>query len=1109
MSGDRVKSLELEAMVVDDLTGGNSIFRRWEFNYPALDRFYSPEPSSTNRNNEIEERGVWIRFVLPRELRTKKEDMQDYPCIPNRWLIIRSDGIMGNVKSWVLEGDCPVSDHMEQDEKSAALETSSMYLISEQQKQIWENSSDPYRKNALTSSAAAGGYHVNMGVAFEAANWGERDDSPLFLTACAPGNPIFSAYAAHNRNILSFFDEMEGMDKGELDYFVVGWYSNFQLPDVYAGRISGIHWNKGGVAVTKEQDIYRDELAEIVQGQKLNVAVGASTEEAFRAYLNRRFTMDGKIPEERSGELDALLAALYYNVMDHKTSPAGRNRLENIIHDNKFESRSGGTKYVILSETEGRAELTQKEQDLLDRLNRFDDELELLTAMRQRLLEMWWKKGYLKTLHRHKNPRKPEDYDMFFDVTQKDSLVSSVMAKMHEVRMLYEYLPKEGEKLEQYGRDHGVKDGHILKALPKPRYWREGNPVILINGTEPAEDLKTGEYELLPQFNCSQVPKCPELPEELQSILEIVRSEAADGQGEIKKEQSDWYQPWKPVFMEWIIEYQPVNLESFFFDGTDYQYRGSESGTGELWQFGGISHLDAHHKSVFAQRISQLSEQTGISIGQALKEISGWKLLSQELVSLKDGMAQQDYRTFRRPYREPVGDSGYTLDEILGFSGNEEGFWEASGGRLESVPLISGDSYPPFTPFQAGRGKIAELFLYDAFGRVMPLILSGEEKGLFQEKNFPLIRPEYMAAGRTGGFSRTENRNEFWMKPRLLQYGRLHFEFLRTKEKEMVHGYIIVNHMNRSLLLYAPDGSLAGELIGIYTTSARRKVMFRPAGRSGVKTTEELIEKYPVLGSVAQARKEGTPEAFWEFLDTIDRAIWTIGQFGSDSDEDIALSFGRPLALLRAESFIELDGTPRQDAGWKGGFQAEQEALCGRKFPVRIGDKSIRDDGVVGYFLEDRYDEYHSIAMPEGKSGNIRQIGPVGTPDGNYAEAGYGKKGAAVMTILADPRGTIHAYTGIFPVKEVRVPQEEITGPLRRMEVQFQAGPFVTRIIPGTDGTHAVPEIGLPAFPHSHGTWSYGEQEEEYGLTVPENKGDQGEGRVSVREGILKYFQNK
>ena len=164
---------------------------------------------------------------------------------------------------------------------------------------------------------------------------------------------------------------------------------------------------------------------------------------------------------------------------------------------------------------------------------------------------------------------------------------------------------------------------------------------------------------------------------------------------------------------------------------------------------------------------------------------------------------------------------------------------------------------------------------------------------------------------------------------------------------------------------------------------------------------------------------------------------------------------------------------------------------------------------MVGYFPDDRYDEYHSIAMPEGKCGNIRQIGPVGTPDGNYVEAGYGKKGAAVMTILADPRGTIHAYTGIFPVKEVKVPQEEIAGPLRRMEVQFQAGPFVTRVISGTDGTHAVPEIGLPAFAHSHGTWSYGEQEEEYGLTVPENRGDEGESRISVREGILKYIQDK
>lgn len=1126
MSECKVKPLKLAALAVDDLTAGQNVFRRWEFNYSALEKFRSPEPSSMNRNNEIKERGVWIRFILPRSLRIKKEEMQDYPYIPNRFLITRIDRNTGKSRAWVLESDCPLSNYMNAAEQQKALGASSMFLISEAQKNIWSQSADPYRKNAQLNESEASGYYVNLGVAFEAEKWQERDKSPLFLTACAPGNTMFSAYIGHNSNILSFRDDLEDLSQGELDYSVVGWYSDLQMPDIYTGQIYGVHWNKKGVPVTPNQDIYQDELTKTVQEQKLNVAIGQSTEEAFRSYLNRRFSTDKIISKDKTMELDSLLAALYYNSLDYKTSPAGLNRLGNMIHDNKFDAKSGGTKYMILSRDEKPAELSAAELELIEGLNRFEKELELLTSLRGRLFEMWWKKGYLKTLRHPANPRKPEDFDTFFDVSKKDSLISKVISKMNEVYELYRHLPKEGEDLEQYGKSHGVQEAHILKAVPGPRYWREGNPVVLINGTKPAEDLDMEEKaekgrgldELL-HCTSGELSSWPQLSDEIPQGVRAAAEEAAILLCEARGQKPDtkgirpaeepvpWNQPWKPIFMEWMVEYQPISVDSFYFNGVDYEFNGNEIKNQAPWQFGGISYLDAHHKSVFAEKISKLAGQQENGMGQgAAEQIAQWDMLSQELVNLKDEMGQRDYRTFRRPLGEKAGTSEQTLDEILGFAGDDEEFWQAAGGRIENAPLINGDIYPPFTPFQSGKGKITDLFLYDAFGRVMPLILSGQEKGLFSDNNFPLIRPEYMATGGAQSGTEIENRNEFWMKPRLLQYGRLHFQFLRSKDRNMVHGYVIVNHLNRSLLLYAPDGSLEGELLGIYTAPNKRAVYFRPAGADKAQTVGALQEKYPTLGAVAQAQMNGTPEAFWKFLDTIDRTLWTMEQFQADSDENAAASFGRPLALLNVESFIELDGLPMQEAGWEGGFQPEEAALSNRKFPVRIGDQSIRSDGVVGYYAEEKYDLFYSVAAPEGEVQSIHQIGPLGAANGTYAEVGYGKEKAAHMTILADPRGSIHAYTGIFPVKEVKVLQEEITQPLCRMEVQFQAGPFVTRLVPDEEPGGEI-SATMPLFAHNHGEWKYEEQEKEYGLISQDDWGQQEEKGADVREGILRYRQ--
>ena len=83
-----MERMGVEALLVDDVIQKRDAFRNWRYNYFALNEFATPEAAAFGGQMEGKEKGIYLRFILPRSLRTKTEQ-GDFPLIPNRFLIDR------------------------------------------------------------------------------------------------------------------------------------------------------------------------------------------------------------------------------------------------------------------------------------------------------------------------------------------------------------------------------------------------------------------------------------------------------------------------------------------------------------------------------------------------------------------------------------------------------------------------------------------------------------------------------------------------------------------------------------------------------------------------------------------------------------------------------------------------------------------------------------------------------------------------------------------------------------------------------------------------------------------------------------------------------------
>jgi hypothetical protein len=632
-----------------------------------------------------------------------------------------------------------------------------------------------------------------------------------------------------------------------------------------------------------------------------------------------------------------------------------------------------------------------------------------------------------------------------------------------------------------------------LRPVAAPRYWRANDPVVLFAENMTADQMPALRNDRHATPGASELVECQLVDSPLANpanfsfdegmALFALVSELFENTPETGNAESAAI--WNPFLLEWAVEYLPAipgsNEESDarLYDreyvnrhyqlaetdpdliltaspdifGNDNPYTGSTILTpnagvrlgSTIRQF--INDFGANQSPECLQMLNDVQ--------QALGQLN---ILSQSLGGFHEALLMQK-QTRQLDVADPLGFPEYqvfTADEVAPLVGKSN----------LTAPQPSVD----FNPIRSGLMRILNLRLIDSFGQTVefdtPSIVTSETVSL-----------EDMPAS-------------VHLKPRLTQPARLNFRFLSASsgEQEMnahpasspVCGWLLPNNLDRSIMFYDQDGSALGAL----TLNAANP--WRPVPDSSSTTFIDSIGN-PHLRRVVRylfhrqqasiASAATTDNSFLHhFLNALDNALENIDPENFAEHQDLAVLLGRPVAVVRAKLNLELEGPPATDQSWTQfthelqGHGRSADDFTKVKFPIRLGEYKQLNDGLVGYWLETPDgrlgEEYFSSESGDNPDLHIKTYVPGGQPLNIFQAI---DDEPLSVTMLVDPKGSLHVTSGILPVKSIAIPKDQYEDALRRIAVTFLTAPVLS--------TENHLKLGLPN--EADFTWSWLEKTDE------------------------------
>jgi hypothetical protein len=590
-------------------------------------------------------------------------------------------------------------------------------------------------------------------------------------------------------------------------------------------------------------------------------------------------------------------------------------------------------------------------------------------------------------------------------------------------------------------------------------------------------------------------------------------------------------QPWNPFLLEWQVEVFPVEHHSNI-DPTTGHYQEDfivanyelaendvdltlKSGQGKTTKaanmYSGRSILTPHAKAQLAQQVDTyifkevfpLYYKTKGPNAKGLKsknvpmprwgrddllkqitEVEEWYMGPEESPLLKVQKRQEDpgLTAFRGRRQLALPDSQSLSQSLSGFNdallmhkqtpqlavedplGFKDylGFAKSVSDTVDKSIYSAPEPLNDFNPIRSGAMKIHQLRLVDTFGQVKKL----DAKKLLTSE--PL--------------SGASDNTLVSLPPRLVQPARVNFRWLAAdrNEQEMndhpattpICGWVLANHLDDSLMIYDNRGKALGSLV------KKNVVTWLSApGGGGARVIDDIAN--PHLKKMVKTI-HGLGAGFLDsFITAIDSAVKNIEPENFTQHQDLALLMGRPLALVRASVNLEVKGLPVTHQGWNEFRQNMKEntrrdnGFSSVKFPIRIGEYRQFNDGTVGYWREDGKGEYEGkvfFAPQTDETGKITDS-HVKTHKSPEAMVFYQtvKANPQILSLLIDPRGVVHATTGILPVKAINIPPDQYSAALQAIEITFLSTPIITD----------AGKIHLPLPEEAGYQWSWLQQDDE------------------------------
>jgi hypothetical protein len=588
-----------------------------------------------------------------------------------------------------------------------------------------------------------------------------------------------------------------------------------------------------------------------------------------------------------------------------------------------------------------------------------------------------------------------------------------------------------------------------------------------------------------------------------------------------------WGQAWQPVYLDWAIQWFPIPFwqssgkPNWQFNGLDYDLvPGFVMPSTPPALLTGRALLTPKPSFEFKARMDQfIQDYPSSEATQELKEIEdlvetvdGWDFLSQNFSGLHTQAASWNPVPTQNPDNTPLSGGGSLLTLI--------GSQAQMPPRPTSYDTPRDPTVPPstFEGMRGGQLYLNRLTVVDAFGQTLEIVLAPIPPDQFPRTSTNTVFRPLLSDGMkpTITISTQEPLRFVQLPPRLLQQARLNFDFVSQSTGNPIAGWVLPNHLDSGLAVYDPNGISYGELTLGVDQNNKPVVAWLPSPNSPYPTLPDPAQAQgPLLSFISKLKSLGAG-AFSDFLEAVDETLWTVDPLGNRGDSFLSVLIGRPLAVVTASLSYELEAEPWRNADWPYTFDPRPDPLFLKyKFPVRLGDLGYRQDGLIGYFLNGDYSHFNSIHTPEPEAGDpppsgyLKQIAV-----GNYIDLGFAAKGPgtpATLTMIMDPRGSVHSQCGILPVKEVSLLSDWVDSALAKIAVTFRTGPMLVstdQIIPKGQ-TEPITALLLTSPAEQNGTWSWVESDgkghwPETALTPVDGTANFPATPPTLREGLLK-----
>ena len=552
---------------------------------------------------------------------------------------------------------------------------------------------------------------------------------------------------------------------------------------------------------------------------------------------------------------------------------------------------------------------------------------------------------------------------------------------------------------------------------------------------------------------------------------------------------AEWQQAWAPLFLEWEISWFPtVGAQTQTVEAPTGPLQSPPDSGGEIdnwpfladvWSFDGSDNVSQRgseyyrcnaapptdYPSTYSGR-TFLTPQAGLLLAKRVDEYATLHPGDVDLGEIKDLI-------------EAIGETRFLSQSLSGFNDafvmrglshalppSDPAVKAAVGDENRGVPMVElGDrdfsfdtGTPFFFPARGGSFRFERLALIDGFGQVLDLLAANGNSGSAATSFAPLRGPG-LAPDDGAGFADAPRRIK--QAPRIVQPARLDLRLLdRTDDSAEVYyaggadplcGWLLPNHLDRSIAVYDADGNSLGEMMVLADTDGTPTVRWLPTPNEQNPVTDPSQIANAHLRSILTAffgtdgaiPAAGRAAAFMAFYKSIDETLWMVDPIGGQADQDLAVLIGRPIAVVRAQVQFELFGRPAVNQSWRDSLLDLDAGLTGLSFPIRLGSTELLDDGLIGYFAADSYATFNAVhASTTDTSPYVAAIAPQNYLSLDLAYPGYQQ---VTLTMLMDPRANVHATTGILPVATMQLPAEFYTGALARIAVTFRIGPLFTQ----------------------------------------------------------------